>query len=178
MRKRVFLVPILIFLVLLAGILLWKWLVRRQPVRFEDVVVPDDRLVIPARIDIDPEILDLKSKDKWITVYIELPWYKDNVWYEELPWFDVTQIDINTVKLNDQVSAENNSEYDFVAKPTVYLADQDKDGVPERMIKFDRASVQDILEPRERVKIEITGSLADDRPFYGLEWIRVIEEGY
>ena len=176
MGKKIFLVPILIFLVLVAGISFWKWLVERQPIRFEDIVVPDDRLVIPARIDIDPKILDLKSKDKWITVYIELPWYKDNVWYEELPWFDVTQIDINTVRLNDRVSAENNPEYDFVVKPTIYLADQDKDGVPERMIKFDRASVKGIFEPGERVKIEVTGSLTDGRPFYDLVWVRVIGE--
>lgn len=172
MKKRIFLIPILIFLVLVAGISFWKWLVERQPIRFEDVVVPDDRLVTPATVDIDPKILNLKSKDKWITVYIELPEHP-----ELLPeWYDVTQIDINSVRLNGQVSAENNPQYDFVVNSDLYLMDRDEDGFLERMVKFEIARVQDILEPGKRVKIEITGSLTNGRPFYDLDWIRVIEE--
>lgn len=141
-----------------------------EPGPFEDLIVPDDRIVIPATIDIDPDTLDLKSKGQWITAYIELPAHP------ELPEFDVTQIDVNTVKLNDEILAENDPQYSFVIDPDSYLMDHDGDGLLERMVKFDRATVQNILEPEERVKIEVTGSLIDDRPFYGLDWIKVIGE--
>ncbi|GAI04799.1 unnamed protein product, partial [marine sediment metagenome] len=139
-----------------------------EPPPFEDLIVPDDRLVIPATVDTDPGTLRLESKGKWITVYIELPIHP------ELPKFDVTQINLNTVRLNGQISAENNPKYDFVTNPDSYLMDHDDDGLLERMVKFDKAGVQDILEPGNRVKIELTGSLIDGRPFYGLDWIKVI----
>lgn len=135
-----------------------------------DAVVPSDKVVIPAFLQIDPNTLNLKSKGNWITVYIEL---------SHLPWFpgvDVTKIDINTVKLNNQVSAENSLKYGFVKDPKSYLTDHDGDGELERMVKFDRAQVQYILHPGDYVKIEVTGSLTDGRPFFGLNWIKVIGE--
>ena len=135
-----------------------------------DSTVPDDKLVIPSLLEIDPNTLNLKSKGGWITVYIELskrPWFPD---------IDVTKIDINTVKLNNQVPAENNPKYGFVKDPKSYITDHDGDGVLERMVKFDRARVQDTLQPSDFVKIEVTGLLTDGRPFFGLNWIKVIGE--
>lgn len=139
-----------------------------EPGPFEDLVVPPYWLVIPAIIDVDPDTLNLKSKGEWITVYIELPKHP------ELPEFDVSQININTVMLNNQIPAESNPKYGFVVDPNSYLMDHDDDGLLERMVKFNRTDVQNILEPGDRVKIEVTGLLFDTRPFYGLDWIRVI----
>lgn len=137
-----------------------------EPPPFLDVYVPADK--IPAEIDFDPDTLNLKSdksEDKWVTVYIEL-----------LAGYDVSSIDITTIRLNESVPAESDPKYGFVKNPDSYLVDHDNDGLLERMVKFNRTDVQNILEPSDRVKIEITGSLFDGRPFYGLDWIRVIGE--
>ena len=141
-----------------------------EPGLFEDVIVPDDEIAIPATVDIDPDTLSLRSKGKWITAYIELQEHP------ELPGFNVTQIDVSTVKLNDQIPAESRLKYDFVADPNSYLMDHDDDGLLERMVKFNGAAVQDMLEPSDRVKIEVTGSLMDGTPFYGIDWIKVLGE--
>jgi len=115
--------------------------------------VPD----IPATIDIDPDTLNLGSKGEWITCYIELP--GDH---------DVSDIDVSTVLLNGIVEAES--------QPTE-VGDYDSDGIPDRMVKFDRASVQDILEPGDEVEVIVTGGLAGGTSFGGTDTIRVIDEG-
>ena len=146
-----------------------------EPYQF-DAVLPSDEEVIPAFLEIDPDTLNLKSKGEWITVYIEL---------SHLPWFpdaDVTKIDINSVRLdiypeqNNKVPAENNQKYGFVKDPKSYITDHDHDGELERMVKFDRAQVQNILYPSNGVPIVVTGSLNDGRPFFGIKWIKVIGE--
>jgi hypothetical protein len=45
-------------------------------------------LYLLTEIDIDPDTLNLKSKIKWVTAYIELP-----------GGYDVADIDVGTVKL-------------------------------------------------------------------------------
>jgi hypothetical protein len=173
MKRKILIILIPILAVLVVGIALGTWVVIENRRPFSDVAVPDDRLVIPTLIQIDPNTINLKAKGDWITVYIELskrPWFPD---------IDVTQIDIDTVKLdnylmqNNKVSAENSPEYDFVTDPNLYLTDHDGDGKLERMVKFDLAKVQNILQPNDGVSIEVTGSLDDGRPFYGLTFINV-----
>ena len=110
----------------------------------------------PATVDIEPDTLNLDSKGKWITCYIEL---------EES--YDVADIDISTIKLNGTVPAEE--------KPTG-LGDCDDDGIPDLMVKFDRDSVQGILEVGDEVEIVITGEL-DGTSFKGTDTIRVIDKG-
>ncbi|MCK4365671.1 MAG: hypothetical protein KAW45_06445 [Thermoplasmatales archaeon] len=110
--------------------------------------------IIPATIDIDPDTLNLNSSGKWITCYIELP-----------DGYDVTDIDISTILLNDVVPAENH--------PT-NIGDHDNDGIPDLMVKFDRQDVIDILEVGESVEIKITGELVDGIRFEGVDYIKVI----
>ena len=117
-------------------------------------VIPDE---IQAVIDIDPDTLNLNSKSKWITCYIELP--------ED---YDVEDIDVSTIKLNDQVPAES--------RPTG-VGDCDGDGIAELMVKFDRSAVQEILEAGDEVEITVTGELNDDTKFEGSDTIRVINKG-
>ena len=74
--------------------------------------------IIPAFVDFNPNTLNLKSRGKWVTVYIELP--KD---------YDPNLIDINTVLLNGQVAAENNPKYEFITDPNSYLLDIDNNGI-------------------------------------------------
>ncbi len=111
-------------------------------------------LFVQATVDIKPNTLNLKSKGKWITGYIELP-----------SGYDVNNIDITAVKLNNTVSAEQ--------KPTE-VGDYDKDGIPDLMVKFDRAEVEKIITAGDEVKITISGQLTDGKKFAGSDTIRVI----
>jgi len=113
--------------------------------------------VIEVAIDIKPDTLNLKSKGKWITCYIELP-----------EGHNVDDIDISTILLNDQVPAESH--------PTG-IGDNDNDGVPDLMVKFDRSAVQQILQASDDVEIVVTGELNDGTPFEGSDMIRVIDKG-
>jgi len=111
-------------------------------------------LIVSATIDIDPDTLNLKSKGKWITCYIELP---DS--------YDVADIDISTILLNNVVPAEDH--------PTD-IGDYDNDGVYDLMVKFDRQDVIDILEAGDNVEITVAGELIDGTLFEGTDYIRVI----
>ena len=111
---------------------------------------------IEATVDIEPDTLNLNGKGKWITCYIEL---------EES--YDVADIDVSTIKLNDEVDAE--------LKPTG-LGDYDDDGITDLMVKFDRTSVQELLEVGDEVEIVITGELTDGTSFEGTDTIRVIDK--
>lgn len=111
--------------------------------------------IIPATIDFDPDVLNIKSKGKWITIYIELPVGHG---------YSVDMIDVQSVMLNDTVQAQ--------AKPTE-IGDHDEDGIPDLMIKFDRKAVQSILKTGEAVKIKIAGRLIDGRLFEGTDVISV-----
>lgn len=108
--------------------------------------------IVPATIDIDPDTLNLASKGKPITGYIEL---------EE--GFDVADIDVNTILLNNTIFAES--------EPTE-IGDYDDDGIPDLMVKFDRSAVQEILEVGDEVEIVITGEVAGEY-FEGSDTIRV-----
>ncbi len=114
-------------------------------------------VIARATIDFDPDTLNLKSKGKWVTAYIELP----NA-------YDVDEIDISTVRLNDTVLA--------LAHPT-QVGDYDSDGVADLMVKFDRSDVQSILEPGDEVEVTVSGQLINGTPFEGTDTIRVIEKG-
>jgi hypothetical protein len=110
---------------------------------------------IAATIDIDPNTLNLKSRGRWITAYIELP-----------ATYDPSAIDVSTVTLNDVVPAEES--------PTE-VGDSDGDGVPDLVVKFDRESVQGILSPGDEVFVSVAGVLQGGASFGGTDTIRVIE---
>ena len=127
---------------------------------FEDTVTSDEELTqdefvlqTETVIDFDPDTLNLKSKGKFVTVYIELP-----------PGYDVSQIDVSSITLNGTVPA--------LDKPTK-VGDYDSDGVPDLMVKFDGAAVQDLLTPGSQVEITITGEVTGIG-FEGSDTIRVI----
>lgn len=108
---------------------------------------------VPATIDIFPETLNIYSLfGRFVKAYIELP-----------EGYDVSDIDISTVKLNGEVQAE--------LHPTK-IGDYDRDGIPDLMVKFDRTNVvRSILRSGENTLI-ITGKLVE-KPFMGRDTIRV-----
>lgn len=114
---------------------------------------------IDATLDFDPDTLNLKSKGKYITAYIELP-----------AEYNVADIDVNTVLLNEIVAAENS--------PTA-IGDHDGDGITDLMVKFPRDAVQASLGEvaGELVDVTVSGSLTDDTSFEGVDTIRVILKG-
>ena len=60
-------------------------------------------LAVEATVDFNPNTLNLKSKGKWITCYVELP---DD--------YDVQDIDIGTVMLNETIPAERGDVQDGI----------------------------------------------------------------
>ncbi len=100
--------------------------------RFDDVSVTtggscmsEEQDGLLADLDFDPNTLNLKSKGKYVTSYVELS-----------EGYDPRDIDLSTVLLNDVVPAE--------MRPTG-VGDYDMDGVEDRMIKFDRSAVIELV---------------------------------
>jgi len=114
--------------------------------------------VVTATIDIDPDTLNLRSKGKWITAYIELP-----------DGYKVSDIDVSILMLNDVVQAEPGH---------TAIGDHDSDGIPDLTVKFDRrAVISHIYNQRIRygnVNLTVTGKLNDGTLFEGSDGIKVI----
>ncbi|MHC4489187.1 MAG: hypothetical protein ACYSW7_08445 [Planctomycetota bacterium] len=111
---------------------------------------------IPASIDIKPDTLNTKSKGKWITCYIELS-----------ESYLVEDINVGTVLLENSIPPE--------ASPTE-IGDNDNDGIPDLMVKFDRQELIPLLEVGD-AELTIAGELGDGTPFEGSDTIRVIRPG-
>ncbi len=124
-----------------------RWFVEGEG--YWDYVCITFGITIEAVVDIDPDILNLKSKGKWITAYIELP-----------EGYDVNDIDIETVELQYN---DSSVETDWGGvQGTVYMA------------KFDRRSVISLLnEVTENVELKVTGEVAEIS-FEGSDTIKVI----
>ena len=119
---------------------------------------------INVKIDIDPDTLNLKSNGNWITCYIELP-----------SGYNASDINASTILLNGSLPPVLDPKYGFVKDEKGYLTDHDGNNVTERMLKFDRASVQSLLSPGESVNVSVTGKLYSNRSFQGQDTIRVIK---
>lgn len=127
---------------------------------------------ILATINIDPDTLNLKSQGEWITAYIELPGS-----------YDVNEIVVSTVKLitpsGDEVVVDSSA-------PTT-VGDYDSNGIPDLMVKFDRATIVEYLGTvdtvndgtgiDEYVELTITGELTGGMLFEGSDTVRVIKKG-
>jgi len=133
---------------------------------------------IVATLDFDPNTLNLKSKGKYVTCYLELPQSHD-------PW----DIDVSTVLLNGSIPAE--------LSPTS-VGDHDRDGIPDRMVKFSRESVISALAADEssrmwlkergtdsapilhgeHAEVTVSGDLIGGGSFSGSDIVRVINPGH
>jgi predicted outer membrane repeat protein len=105
--------------------------------------------LVPAEVKIVPKTINLASKGKWITAYIWLP--------DE---YDVTDIETNTVFLNDKI------------QPEQFSVDEQQQVATA---KFTREDVQDILNIAE-VELKITGRLTDGTVFESADTIKVIDK--
>jgi hypothetical protein len=129
----------------------------------QTVNITVNTFAIMAKIDIDPDTLNLKSKsgENSITAYIELP-----------AGYNVNQINVNSVTMlvNGVLIAAQ-------AKPTS-VGDYDRDRIPDRMVKFDRKAVISALGLKTgNIVVVITGQLNNGCDFSGSDTIKVINTG-
>jgi len=114
-------------------------------------------LGVTATVDINPHALNLWSRGRWITAYIELP-----------EGYNIADIDISTIKLNDTIPAE--------PEPTE-IGDYDNDTIPDLMVKFNRTAVSEYILSKGimtgNVTLTITGQLIDGTQFEGSNVIQV-----
>ena len=117
----------------------------------------EEELSILAIIDIDPNTLNLISRGKWITAYIELP-----------DGYDVNDIEVGIVELSTENGAISTQ-----LRPT-QVGDYDSDTILDRMVKFDMQEVIAIVDAGDQVEVTVTGEVAGT-PFEGIDTIRVID---
>jgi hypothetical protein len=114
--------------------------------------------VLGAAVDMKPEALNLRSRGKWITAYIELP-----------EGYNVADIDVSTILLNDTVPVDLDA-------PTA-IGDYDEDGVADLMAKFNRTQVVEYMLSENiefgNVTLTLTGKLYDDTQFEASSIIKV-----
>ncbi|MFQ6060651.1 MAG: hypothetical protein ACE5KV_05050 [Thermoplasmata archaeon] len=126
------------------------------------------RLEVPmgftVEVDIDPNTLNKDSEGRWVTVYIETP-----------QGCDPRGIDPSTILLNGILTPVLDSHYGWVRSEDSYIVDHDFDRLGERMVKFDRKQVEDILSVGSMIWINITGSTYSGVPFFGSDVLKVID---
>ena len=124
--------------------------------------------VVDANIDIDPDTLNLRSKGKWITAFIGLP-----------VGYDVADINRTSILLNDTIPDDSF----WVDKPLQsVIGDYDEDGIPDLMVKFDRAKVIKLISDAisssnnkfMEVALTLTGQFFDGTYFQGNDTIRIV----
>jgi len=125
-------------------------------------------IVSTATVNLNPGTLNLKSKGKWITTYIELP---EN--------YNVSDINRTTILLNDTIPVDSF----WVDKPLQsVIGDYDEDGIPDLMFKFDRAKVIKLISDAisssnnkfMEVALTLTGQFFDGTYFQGNDTIRIV----
>jgi hypothetical protein len=107
----------------------------------------------PADIHMEPNPFDLSSAGKRMTGYIELP-----------EGFDVNQIDVSTVTLS-VAGATFGAD---VSRTSV--GDYDKDGIPDRTVKFDRQAVR----AEGLTDMVVGGSIVGGGMFSGTDTVLVV----
>ena len=103
---------------------------------------------IPAELNCDPDALNTKNNGKWITCYIELP-----------AGYDVKQIDGSKVMLNGIVAYFGKEGWAKYESNDYNIMDNNKNGVLERMVKFDRQALTSILNGVSTETMTIIGQV-------------------
>jgi hypothetical protein len=131
---------------------------------------------IPAIVTLDPGTLNPASNGKWITCYIELGQDKSGKAY------DVSAIDGASVTLrcgdtDIRACTTGDQGWATAAANDENVADFDGDGVLERMVKFDRAAVQALVQPPEPATVSIQGRLAGGKLTNGPQTNGILTSG-
>jgi hypothetical protein len=103
---------------------------------------------LPVRFKFTPQSLNLRSQGRWVTGHLRLP-----AGYTE------SDVDISSILLLDEVGVSMVKDDGQSSKVT---------------LKFDRASVQALLDPGPAVEVTLTGKLKDGTPISVSDTIKVI----
>jgi len=114
---------------------------------------------VPANVDIKPDTLNMKSRGRWITAYLELP-----------KGYDVRTIDVSSILCYYGVCPCGGVHADL--RP-VNVGDYDNDRIPDLMVKFDRAAIIASLWVGNAV-LTVNGVTGGKTPFGGVDTVIVI----
>jgi hypothetical protein len=118
------------------------------------------QLPLEATVEMKPDTVNLKSKGVHVTAYIELP-----------EGYDPVDIDVSTVTLNEVLRAK--------MSPTS-VGDFDRDGIPDRMVRFHRKTLVDLIlagprwSNREEFEVTVAGDLVSGDWFSGTHIVGVV----
>jgi len=112
--------------------------------------------IVSATIEFYPKTLNLQSKEKWFTTYIELP-----------EGYNVSDIRTETIMLNGSIPISI----------AVEIGDYDNDTIPDLMINFNRTLVCEYILSQDKkfgnVTLTVSGELYDGTKFKGSSIILV-----
>lgn len=126
---------------------------------------------IEATITLEPATLSLASNGRWVTAYIELP-----------EGYDVRSIDGSTVKLGDIAAHTGDEGWATDEANDGNIMDHDGDDILERMVKFERAAVQEAIAESSEATVTVTGGMAGNMEMAGVQFegaatIQVVDKG-
>jgi hypothetical protein len=109
---------------------------------------------VAMAFDFTPNTLNLKAHGMWVTGFLE----------PAAP-FAASAIDVSSIRLNGTVPVDPGA-------PTA-IGDHDNNGVPDLMVKFNRADAELTLSQGNNVPVTVTGTV-DGHCFIGTDEIRVV----
>jgi hypothetical protein len=111
---------------------------------------------IPAKIDVTPSVLNLKSKGR-LTVRVELP---ENYSVKDVDKDSIAIVGVDNERLERPIRAES---------VRIVI----NEGIRVLLVKFNRSELKPLLKPGER-RLIIAGRFTDWLPFEGSETVRVV----
>ena len=129
-----------------------------------------DRLGLPplaplaAAFDLDPKTINLKSKGQYLTAYIQSS------------AFNAADIDVSTVTLQ-AIDPVTSALLPVATGAPTSVGDGNGDGVQDRTVKFDRATVQSWFTADGDATFHVDGKLVDGRAFESDTLARIITAG-
>jgi outer membrane protein assembly factor BamB len=109
---------------------------------------------VQATVEFKPDVLNRKSRGRWVTCYIELP-----------RGYDPVDIDLSSIVLNGIIAPES--------RP-IATADFDRDSIPDLMVKFSRNKLLASLASDSEIEIAVEGALENGESFSGADTVRIV----
>src|SRR5439155_5556694 len=108
---------------------------------------------VAMTVDMDPNTLNLNSLGRWVTCYLEPP----------AP-FTASQIDVGSIRFDRSLPVDPSA--------PIAIGDHNHKGIPDLMVKLDRALLELTLGEGAAVPVTVTGNVGI-KSFVGTDVIRV-----